>query len=209
MIVQWCVKGLSLGSDAAARGIIDEAQGLTCGWWRDSVDIDPAEAARKLTLGNLDLHVNHFTEPDPATGRPFNEVSPFISLSAGVVERDAVARTNYVRRARRTALYFGTDFGRQRTAYLYVCWVILAPRRAVELQYVAEEVRDLNTYRRYSAFQPEGEILAKIEVPDNHIQGYEKWERQGGRRGVYRRVDTYPNPRFVHPQRLTNVRELI
>jgi hypothetical protein len=64
MIVQWCVKGLSLRHDDHARGIINDGQGLTCPWWRDSVDIDPAEAAGKLTLRNLDLHVNHFTDPD-------------------------------------------------------------------------------------------------------------------------------------------------
>lgn len=209
MIVQWCVKGVSLPGDADACQIIDDAQGLVCAWWRDSGSIDPAESADKLTLGNLDLHVNHFTDKDPVTGRPFNEVSPFISLSAGTVERDAVAQTNHVHRARRTALFFGTGFGRKTTAYLYVCWVILAPRRTVELQYVAEEVRDLNTYRDYSPFQTEGEIVAKIEVPDNHIQCCEKWVHSGGTPGVYRRSWVYSNPRFVPPQRLTNVREMI
>ncbi|WP_203784695.1 hypothetical protein [Paractinoplanes rishiriensis] len=194
--------------DAACR-IIDDRQGLVCQWWRTSVDIDPAEVADKLTPQALDQHVNHFTDPDPSTGRPFNQVSPFISLSAGTVERDAVARTNWVRRARRTALHFGTEFGWKTTAYLYPCWVILAPRNAVEIQHVAEEVRDLNTYRHYSPFQTEGEIVAKIEVPDNHIQCCEKWELVGGPAGFYRRVWSHPNPRFVRPERLTNVRELI
>jgi hypothetical protein len=59
--------------------------------------------------------------------------------------RDAVARTNHVHRARKTALYFGTQFGKQPKAYLYVCWLVLAPRSAAEIATVAEEVRDLNS----------------------------------------------------------------
>jgi hypothetical protein len=209
MIVQWGIKGLSLLGDDDARGIIDAGQGLICNWWRQSLDIDPADVPHKLTTRNLDMHVNHFTAPDRATGRPFNTETPFISLSAGTVERDAAARTNYVHRARKTALWFGTDFGRRTTAYLYVCWVILAPRDSVEIEHLAEEVRDLNVYRHYSPFQTEGEIVAKILVEDNHIDCCEKWQLVDGPSPSFRRVWTYPNPRFVRPERLTNVRELI
>jgi hypothetical protein len=209
MIVQWCVKGLALPGDDDARSIIDEGRGLVCQWWMDTFDIDPADVTHKLTARNLDMHVNHFSERDPATNRPFSKQTPFISLSAGTVERDAVARTNYVHRARKTALWFGTDFGRRTTAYLYVCWVILAPRDSVEIEHLAEEVRDLNVYRHYSPFQTEGEIVAKILVEDNHIACCEKWELVGGPTESFRRAWTYPNPRFVRPERLTNVRELI
>lgn len=54
-------------------------------------------------------------------------MSPFISLSAGTIERDAAAQTNHVRSARQTALWFGTEFGNETTAYLFTCWVLLAP----------------------------------------------------------------------------------
>jgi len=199
---------MSLPSDEKARGIIEAGQGLICNWWRKAYEIDPAETRLKLTAQNLDMHVNHFTARDPATGRPFNENSPFISLSAGTVERDAVARTNFVHRARRTALYFGTEFGQRSSAYLYTCWVVLAPRAAVEIERMAEEVRDLNSYRRYSPFQPEGEVVAKIIIEDNCIQCCEKWALDGSPTR-FRRVWTHANPRFSPPERLTNVRELI
>src|SRR6267142_2148165 len=71
---------------------------------------------------------------------------------------DATAKTNYVHRARKVGFWFGSNFGASPTAYIYVCWVVLAPRSAVEVEAIAEEVRDLNTYRRYSDFQTEGEI---------------------------------------------------
>jgi hypothetical protein len=208
MIVQWCVKGMSLADDAAAAQILVSQNGLMCNWWRRVGAIKPREIRHKLTATNVDLHVNHFTDVDPATGLPFSADSPFISMSAGTVERDAVARTNHVHRARKIALYFGTEFGRQPKAYLYVCWLILAPRPSAEIETVAEEVRDLNSYRRYSTFQTEGEVLAKVHVPDNHIQCYEKWELEPAA-NCYRRTTVINNHRFTSPEQLSNVRELI
>ena len=208
MIVQWCIKGMSLPGDHEARQIIDTREGIVCNWWRRVGTISPSEKRRKLNHYNLDMHVNHFMAIDPGTGRPFSEDSPFISLSAGTVERDAVAKTNYVHRARKTALFFGTEFGQRTSAYLYTCWVILAPRPSAEIEAVAEEVRDLNSYRRYSPFQTEGEVLAKVIVADNHIQCCEKWEMRPGD-NFFRRVWSHANPRFTPPQQLANVRELI
>jgi hypothetical protein len=102
MIVQWCMKGLSLPDDAEAKAIIDSRAGLLSNWWRAVGTISQADKPEKLTAANLDLHVNHFTDPDPVTGQPFCELSPFISLPSGVVERDSVAKTNYVHTALRT-----------------------------------------------------------------------------------------------------------
>ena len=208
MIVQWCMKGMSLPDDKAARDVIDSEGGLQCNWWRTVHRITPSEVRAKLTRGNLDRHVNHFTSVDSSTGMPFSRMSPFISLSAGTIERDAAAQTNHVHRARRTALWFGTQFGTETSAYLFTCWTLLAPRSAVGVEAVAEEVRDVNTYRRYSAFQTEGEILAKIIVPGNQIRDCQKWSFDPATRRL-RYVWTHPNPSFTKPEILTNVRELI
>lgn len=209
MIVQWCVKGLRLADDAEARAVIDRTGGLQCQWWRDVHTIRPDQIRQQLTAANLDRHVNHFQALDPVSGRPFNEVSPFISLSAGVVERDAVAKTNYIHRARKSALWFGSDFGRSFTAYVFVCWVVVAPRSAVEVEGVAEEIRDLNSFRRYSDFQTEGEIAVKVHLPHNQIQCCEKWVMNGAQGGPFVKTWTYRNPDFTPPELLTNVRELI
>lgn len=208
MIVQWCVKGLGLDDDQDARNIIDGRQGILCNWWRTVHEITPAERRYRLTLPNLDRHVNHFTSTDPLSGQPFNAMTPFISLSAGTVERDAAAQTNLVHRARRTALWFGLDFGRRSVAYLYLCWLVLAPRQAVEIDGVAEEVRDLNTYRRYSPFQTEGEVTAKVIVPANQIHSCEKWTWN---RSSHRleKCWTHQNTQFTPAEQLSNVRSLI
>ena len=208
MIVQWCIKGLSLDGDDEARALIDNAGGLVCNWWRRVNRITPPQIRMKLTDSAIDMHVNHFDAIDSASGLRVSDETPFISLSAGTVERDAVAKTNHVRRARRTALWFGTQFGRRSTAYLYTCWLLLAPRPAVGVEGVAEEVRDLNAYRRYSPYQTEGEIVAKINVPDNHILACERWDHDRDT-AAFRRSWIHPNPRFSPPDLLSNVRELI
>lgn len=208
MIVQWCIKGLSLPNDAAAEDIISERAGLLCNWWRDVHRITPPEVRDRLTLQNLNFHVNHFSSINPTTGRPFGELTPFISLSAGVVERDQAAQTNNVHRAQRTALRFGSRFGRDNTAYLVICWLVVGLRESVEIEGVAEEVRDLNTYRRYSAFQTEGEIVAKVIVPDNQIKSCQKWKRDHPKQ-PFRLSHTYENPRFTQPDRLSNIRGLL
>jgi hypothetical protein len=210
MIVQWCLKGMHLDDDNAARAIIDDRGGLVCNWWRDVHQITPQQRREKLTADNIDRHVNHFYGTDPVTGRPFNEVTPFVSLSAGTVERDAVRRTNVTHSARETALAFGSAFGRFMTAYLFRCWVVVAPRAVVPVEGVAEEVRDLTTYRSYSAFQLEGEVVAKIEVPSNQIESCERWDDLGPALGWVRAIGwPYQNSDFVPPTELTNVRELI
>ncbi|WP_104482788.1 hypothetical protein V5P93_002265 [Actinokineospora auranticolor] len=207
MIVQWCVKGLHLPSDATATAIVNTGQGLLCNWWRRVGTITPAGIRTRLTEDDLERHVNHFDATDSGTGETYGANSPFISLSAGVVERDAIAKTNIAHRARRTAFHFGTGFGAVDHAYLFTCWVLLAPRRAVEIEGVAEEVRDLNTYRRFSPWQTEGEITAKVSVPDNQIRSCERLEfSDRGRLRVAWRLD---NPRFTSPERLSNVRGLI
>lgn len=204
MIIQWCMKGLALTSDDVARAIVDDREGLICRWFREQGRISPQEIREKLTVDNLDRHVNHFMAIDPLTRRPFAEGSPFISLCAGVVDRDAFSRTNYVRRALETALYFGSDFNKLPHAYVYTCWVILAPRPSVAIEGVAEEIRDLNAYRRYSPYQLQGEVTAKVFIPDNQIARCEKWQVKPARR-----LWTHDNPRFTTPEQLTNVRELI
>ncbi len=210
MIIQWCVKGLALPDDDTAQQILDRRAGIVCNWWMNSPNgaITLQERREKLTLRNLDFHVNHYTGIDPITNEPFCLRTPFISLSAGTIERDTAAKANFLHRARYTALWFATEFGRRDTAYLFTCWVLLGPRPSVEIEGVAEEIRDLNSYRSYSAFQTEGEVAAKVNIPDNQIQGYEvwRWDKRGLR---FTRGPIIGNPRFTPPEQLTNVRELI
>lgn len=208
MIVQWCMKGLALDNDNEARNILDNGNGLVSNWWRTRKEYIPSQLQGLLTTQTMDMHVNHFNSTSPRTGKPFSQDTPYISLSAGTVERDAMRGTNHVHRALKTALLFGTRQGRQDFAYVYTCWVMLAPRRACPVEGVAEEVRDLNTYRSYSPFQLEGEIAAKIAIPDNQVQSCQKWELDV-LSSSFKCAWVQHNSRFTPPEVLTNVRTVI
>lgn len=80
--------------------------------WRTVHLITPEQRIQKLTLQNLDWHLNHYDEPDPLMGNaPFYENTPFISATAGVVERDVFAARNIVFDPLMTAIQFATrDF---------------------------------------------------------------------------------------------------
>ena len=76
---------------------------------------------------------------------------------------------------------------------------------AVEISHMAEEVRELNTYRRYSAFQTEGDIVAKIEVSARQIHRYEQYRISSGPPATFSLEDVIVNP--LDPYSIVNIRE--
>lgn len=210
MFVQWCIKGIAgrgpadpLGAgidDEDALAIIDGGHGIQCNWWRAVESITSAQIRQKLTPGNLDRHIHDYENFGPDT--------PFISLTAGCVERDVALRLNRIHEAQDVALRFATDWGR-RTGYLFYCWVVVGLKPAVTVESVAEEVRELNTYLSWSDYQLEGEVTAKIGVPANQISACERWDCDGSGN-----VDAicswrHDNPRFDGPAIVSNLRELL
>lgn len=211
MYIQMCIKGMNRITPADARAILG-GHGLACNWWRETHEIRPGEIAARLTADEVYLHVNRYDDKHPTHSGLVREETPFISLSAGAVERNAFLRTNQVNPAHETALNFASDFGRWRGAcFLFYCWVMVGLRPCPEVRQLAEEVRELNTYRGYSAFQLEGEILAKIEVPSYQILMYEQYEISENPGGGSKMdlVDTRENPDYVEPHSVTNFRDCV
>ena len=204
MYIQWFVKGIcsvdSSGNSSfdwnAAQDLIRTGQGIISNWWRNMGVISPPQVENVLTEPNLYRHLHDYQHFGPHT--------PFISVAAGCVERDALLARNSVYSARDTALEFATDFGRYAGA-LYFGWLPVSQNPAVPIQSVGEAVRDLNVYHRWSPFQLEGEITAKIHIPANQIERVEWWDK---RRGRSRRVQSLANPRFVPPTPILNVRRV-
>ena len=186
MIVQWCCRGVGALTRGEVEHVLGDGPGLTCRYWELNDPLPTRMAYRRLTEQYLDLHVNHYTSTDPDSRRPVCDISPFISLSAGCVDRRRLLRTNVIHPARRTALAFATANG-TRPGWVFTCWVLVAVNRATGIQGVAEEVRELNLARRYSDYYTEGEIAAKINVPSRQILCAEYWHPVGGtlvRRGL-------------------------
>jgi hypothetical protein len=144
--------------------------GILCNWWRNVGRIRPREIIEKLTERNLDWHLNHYDDPDPLThNTPFYENTPFISVTAGVVERDTFARRNIVFGPFITALRFATrDF--TTTGYIFSAYVFTPGRQSIDICGFGEEVRELNIYKNFLPFHPEGEITATIEIRGPQIE---------------------------------------
>jgi hypothetical protein len=214
MFVQWCIKGIQgrLGHEPSEAGLTpDEAislvrdgRGIICNWWRNVHTISPPAIRQKLNAANLDLHVNNYNR--------IRSETPFISVTAGCVERDALYRTNRIMPAEDIALMFATDNG-TRPGFLFYCWVVAGLKPAVAIENIAEEVRELNSYRSWSAFQLEGELSVKINIPANQIQKIEWWEPEPSgalvqRTGRRNWNPAYQNPVFSPPSDVSNIREL-
>ncbi|MES1240848.1 MAG: hypothetical protein ABUT39_04455 [Acidobacteriota bacterium] len=188
-------------------------QGLQCNWWLRVHHISPGEIVNKLTERNLDWHLNHYSDPDPLTGAPFSENTPFISVTAGVVERDAFLRRNFVFDPLLTALDFATRHFTT-SGYIFHAYVFTLGRQSLELEEFAEEVRELNIYKDFLPYHREGEITAKIAIRGPQI---EKWEEYDGP-AVFNAlracappspVRVQENPIYAPPERYCNIRGLV
>lgn len=220
MFVQMCVKGMRGTGSGRGDGItLDDAcaimtqRGLVCSWWRNTRHITQADIDARLTDQELDLHVNSFDEIHPTRGGLVKDQTPFISLTAGQVERREYEAKNSTHPAQLTALQFATDCGTlYGECFLFYCWVMVSMRPNVPVRHLAEEVRELNTYTKFSWFQLEGEIAAKIEVPPRQIEKFEHYECRDRGDGLpeFRRFGTVPNDRlYVNPHNVTNYRPML
>lgn len=202
MLVQWCLKGV-LGS--STFGDVDalnalQRDGLTSSWVRSQANA-PLLAAMSsahdaLSNAALAAHVNAYATVAGST--------PYLSLSAGVVERDAKTRTVIRHRAWTTALDFATNGGRSE-GYVFECWIPLPANPAPELPGFGEEVRDLNLHGRFGRWHHQGEVAAKLVVPPRQIRRVMKFSAKltpivlAGNR----------NPHFVPPERISNIRQIV
>jgi len=209
MFVQMCVKGVNYITLDDAKDILRK-RGLVCTWGRLARQISSAEIDQRLTEQELYLHLHAFDEKHPARGGLVRNETPFISLTAGSVQRDAFLAQNVVHPAHEIAMDFATDFGqRQGDCFVFRCWVFVGAQPNVAVRSQAEEVRELHTYTKYSPVQPLGEIVAKIEVPARQIEKFEHYQYVRGGQGKLqiRRLGIYDNPNYIDPHTVTNYRD--
>jgi hypothetical protein len=191
--------------------------GLICNWWRNAPGgvISPVEVGDKLTEANLYWHLEHYGDPKLPSPNPFGEETPFISTTAGVVERDHFFTRNLVYPAFLTALLFATD-GLRRPGYVFYGYLITLGRKAVPFQEYAEEVRELNTYTSYLRFHEEGELVAKVHIPSHRLERLERWEPGAVVSQLEGEPEPSPslpyskvNPRYSPPEQYSNIRDVL
>jgi hypothetical protein len=212
MIIQRVVKGISEISQSQARSVL--MSGIVCNWWRFVNPLPRAEVPFRLTERNLSWHQNRYMDADPTEGgEEFWRHTPFISTTAGAVERDAVLATNTLIPAWEIALRFATK-NWTTDGYLFYCYVLVSGRQTVAHEAFSEEIRELNIYTGFSLFQPEGEIAAKILIPPTQIERAEFWSLADIVDSVNKGVlptatDVMVNPLFVNPNRYSNIRDVL
>src|SRR5437879_713780 len=108
MILQRVIKGIGGINDQDVKHIL--TTGILCNWWRSIGSLPQVEIPDRLTERNLTWHQNHYDEPDPLRGNArFSLETPFISTTAGTVERDAFQQTNLLNPAWVEALRFASN----------------------------------------------------------------------------------------------------
>ncbi len=211
MIYQKVLKGVAELSQADACITLRET-GILCEWWRRSHTIAENEIVLKLTERNIFWHQNHYDDNDPTTGRPFHENTPYISTTAGTIERHGYF--NLRRPAFLIALQFATrNF--TTTGVVFYAYLNVLGRKALPLQEFSEETRELNIWHAFQQYHPEGEVVAKISIPPPHLEKAVAYDGPAAlidieTVGVATPLWTeYNFERYVTPDTVSNLREPI
>lgn len=215
MIIQSVIRGMHGITQSEAGAILDT--GIECNLCRNRGPIPYIEIPKVLTERNLEWHQDHYNHNDPAyvanPNEEFRHHTPFISTTAGTIERRKGRNETW--RAFEMALRFATD-GFKMDGYLFYCDLFVIGRPAVELQAFSEELRELNVRPRYSGYQIEGEILAKILIPPAQIERADFFDVTNLNKALSAGTLPVPDPTrsmtnklYVSPTRYSNVRAVI
>ncbi len=212
MIIQRVIKGIGGLTDQDVDAIFEG--GIPCNWWRTKGKLLQHLVPGKLTDSNLDRHRHAFKAPDPNEGgAPFYQNTPFISTTAGTMNREVANRTNTLTPAWRPALFFATN--RWKTdAWLFYCHLFVIGRAATPMEAFSEEVRDMNIYPDFSPFLPEGEITAKLVIPAAQIERADFFPLADARNAwnngrLPSAAKSRSNRNFVKPESYNNLRDCL
>jgi len=218
MNFQKVLKGISGLNRTDAKTMVSET-GIQCNWWRAKNLISPVEVRDQLTDSNLLHHLNDYDKTLPVghpygnLGTTYGDVTPFISTTAGNVQRDEEKRANILFPPFITALHFATE-GYTTKGYIFYAYVNTLSKKAMPLMHIAEEVRELNIYQQYLPYHREGEIAAKIHIPVVNIEKAEEYDGPtalsalaSGRLPIPNLI--IGNPYYQSPEKFSNVHDLL
>lgn len=191
-----------------AQGVLD--QGVFCNWYHNSGGkIALTDIAARLNEADLHLHWNDY--------KGFGKTSPFISTTAGSIERDPASAQNIPHPAKYRALKFATQ-GWKVSGIVIYAYVFVLGKKSVQFQQFAEEIRELNLYTQYSAYQLQGEVTAKVHIPPVQIEKIEIWMQTTVSAALSNQYFPLDQPddvllqnsaRYIDPVVCGNVREVI
>jgi len=220
MYFQKVLKGISSLSGATADDMVLRS-GIRCNWWTRKHTITPEEIKDQLTDANVLFHLNHYDDPLPAKhpyatlpgATTYGDVTPYISTTAGVVERSLTLRTNIIFPSFMTALQFATQ-NFTTSGHIFYAYLITLGKKAIPLWQFSEEVRDLLVYQQFLPYYQEGEIVAKIHIPSSQIEKAELYHGPGVLQDLKNQkmplpAHTITNTTYTPPDQYSNIRECI
>jgi len=217
MYFQKVVKGINGLSSSHAKLIVDE--GLRSNWWRKMGTITPIGIKEQLIEKNAMLHLNSYNEPLPI-GHPFygrektyGDVTPFISTTAGAIQRDTFKKQNFLRDPFLTALNFATK-NLKSNGYIFYAYLITLNKKAIELEQFSEDVRELHIYQDFMPYQLQGEVMAKILIPSVQIEMALEFDGPTAKDELRRGIEPTPthtisNISYQNPQKFSNIKEIL
>jgi hypothetical protein len=216
MIFQHVLKGIPRLHPAHVSHMLTDG-GIVCNWWRNSPNgILPCHEVRgRLTERNIEWHLSNYDVPDPLMGgAPFRENTPFISTTAGSVQRNEGLMINEVHSAFLTALQFATE-GFTADGVIFYAYEFVLGKKSVEMEEFGEETRELNIWTSFQLYHPEGEVVAKIRIPPQRL---ERAEFYNGPRAIRElEAGRHPEPDdvllnpgvYCPPEKYANIRNAI
>lgn len=215
MIFQKVLKGISDLKEPEINNIVSHS-GIISNWWRKKGTISNGEIKDELTEQNLMNHLNHYNQSLPAThkwvslGKTYGDVSPFISTTAGAVQRNNAKKVNIIYPSFITALKFATKNFKTEGCIFYAYLQVLG-KESIPLRSFSEEVRELNIYRTFMPFHQQGEITAKIHIPSVAIEKVEIFEGKKAASEIKKGNPPTPkkiitNKDYVNPDSYSNIR---
>ena len=210
------IKGLSPGEATVMVG----EDGIHCNWWRREGTVSPGEIRDQLTDSNVLYHLNHYDDPlpvshphySPTEKLTYGDITPFISTTAGTVQRFASPGFNICFPAFMTALQFATANFTEK-GYIFYAWLITLGKKALPLMQFAEEVRELQSHRQLVPYHHDGEIVAKIVIPSPQIERAEQYDGPEALAALLTGrfptpVATIRNGHYAPPDTYSNIREI-
>lgn len=218
MMFQKVLKGVKGLNKLQAEKIVTE-DGILCNWWRNKGHISNSEIKEQLTETNLLHHLNDYDKPLPSghkwklVGPTYGDVSPFISTTAGAIQRDEYLKKNIICSPLLTAIDFATE-NFSSDGYIFYAYVMTIGQKSIALEEFAEEVRELHIYTSWLPYYREGEITAKISIPSVNIEKAEFYNGSKAYTDFSKGVLPIPdhiilNSSYIPPENFANIRELL
>lgn len=218
MFIQKVLKGIAK-IDLATGVDIMNRQGIISNWWNFKGTITPIEEKEVLTESNLLDHLNNYEKPLPpwhplyGSSRTYGSVTPFISTTAGSIQRSEFYTKNILYNPELIALNFATN-NFTTIGCVFHLYLFTLGKKAIPQQQFSEEVRDIFTYTYWLQYFHEGEITAKIHIPSIQIEKVEFYNGPLAKiqilSGVYpESQDVALNPQYENPSKFNNIRELL